>query len=478
MKAHRGGGRTGPVAAAQVVKTAGEKRYTLCVVYPVNKADVAVAADGWRDFAGPDAIEDAAWSYLRKGGQVGLWHLDGTEGAGQVVESYIHRSGDWVIKAADGSTQTVHDGDWLAGIQWDEPGWQLIKQGKLTGLSMQGVATRRMPTPEALAGLRKSGKDRMEKALRKAARKAVKEQTGPLAREAKALRKRVSVIERSGPVCVRGHANRPGARFCATCGAPVGGVAVDKSVAAVEAPRQLDLIRKARSSDPATRDAALSKIMAEHGPDVAARVVSGDLTVRELAGAIAKATAEAQQAEQGNRRCRTCGGRGRLLHPVTGEKSRRCDACHGTGVLSAGEVPDAPDAGGAARDAAKAAHGDIDALGKLIGQVGPIVAARLLSGESVSAEEFARGYVSAGRARQSAAAGQTPRVPQATHMIRPFDFTRGPLAVGQSRAAPGSQWPGAGGQRDWYGPGSGIRPDPGSAPYPQAGLAGSNRPGL
>jgi hypothetical protein len=70
---------------------------------------VAVAADGCRDFAGPDAVEDAAWNYLSKGG-IGLWHQNGTDDAGQCVESYIWRGESWVIKAADGPTQAVHPG--------------------------------------------------------------------------------------------------------------------------------------------------------------------------------------------------------------------------------------------------------------------------------------------------------------------------------------------------------------------------------
>lgn len=322
-----------------------------------------------------------------------------------------------------------------------------------------------------------------QQVIRKAAKRAVKARAGELRREAEDLRKRVARVEKSGgPKCGScGKRNRPGAAYCQECGRGVAGVGLVKSSgAAVDVAREVDLIRKARSSDPATRDAALGKLMERHGPDVAARVIDGSLTVRELAGSLVKAEADAREAEH-QRPCKTCNGTGRLKHPSSGKPSRKCPACDGTGRLAAGEVPDATDAGGVAklaRLAAKALSGDQDALGQLIGQVGPVIAARVLSGESVSAEEFARGYVSAGRARLSAAPDQRPRVPQATHVIRPGDFTRGPLPPPQSRPAPGSQWPGGGGQADWYGGGAGVQPDAGSAPYPLPGLAASTRPGL
>jgi Putative phage serine protease XkdF len=480
MKAHGVGHRAGPIAAARVVKTTGEKRYTLALVYPVNRADISVAADGWRDFAGPDAVEQAAWSFMKSGQRVGLWHLpgDATEGAGTVVESYIHRSGPWVIKAADGSQQTISDGDWLAGIIWDEPSWQLIKQGKLTGLSMQGTATRRMPTPEALAGLRKMREQEdMVKSLKKAVRKVVDARAVELRQEADALREQIARVARSGPVCERGHANRPGARYCVSCGEPVGMVAKAASVVAAGLPRQADLVAKARDrSDPEGQVRALGAMFEREGPDAVVRALGGSYSYWDGAVAVlAKTEAAARDAEH-QRPCKTCRGTGRLRHPYSGNPSKKCPACDGTGTLAAGEVPDAPDVQKLARLAVKALGGDQEAMGQLIGQVGPVIAARVLSGESVSAADFTRGFVSAGRARLSAAPGQEPRVPQPSHIVRPSDFTRGPLTTGQQRPAPGSQWPGSGGQSDSYRGGPGIRPDVGSAPFPLPGLAASSRP--
>ena len=140
--------------AGIVVKSEEEQRYTLTVAYPANKPDVATAQDGFRDFASPQAVEKAAWAYLRKSPNVGLWHQAGTDGSGSVCESYIYRGPDWKISAADGSEQVIKAGDWLMGIIWDEKTWPLVKQGLIGGVSPQGRAKRRTPTPEAVASLR------------------------------------------------------------------------------------------------------------------------------------------------------------------------------------------------------------------------------------------------------------------------------------------------------------------------------------
>jgi hypothetical protein len=138
----------GQSVAGLLVKAEEERRYTLTVAYPADKADVTVAADGHRDFASKAAVEDAAWNFM-KSPQIGLWHADGTEGAGQVVESYIYRGADW-----DVGGQVVKAGDWLLGVVWTPETWALVKEGKIGGVSMQGGARRRKPTAEAIAALR------------------------------------------------------------------------------------------------------------------------------------------------------------------------------------------------------------------------------------------------------------------------------------------------------------------------------------
>jgi len=140
--------------AGMVVKSEEEQRYTLTVAYPANKADVGVAQDGFRDYASANAVEKAAWTYLRKSPNVGLWHQDGTDGSGEVCESYIYRGPDWTVSAADGSQQVIKSGDWLMGIIWSESSWPLVKQGLIGGVSPQGKAKRRTPEPGSIANLR------------------------------------------------------------------------------------------------------------------------------------------------------------------------------------------------------------------------------------------------------------------------------------------------------------------------------------
>ena len=140
--------------AGVVIKSQDEQLYTLCVAYPAEKADVAVAQDGFQDFASKAAVEKAAWSYLTKSPEVGLWHRDGTDGSGRVCESYIYRGPDWTVTAADGSEQLIKAGDWLMGIIWGEESWTAIKEKRIGGVSPQGRAKRRVPDAADVANLR------------------------------------------------------------------------------------------------------------------------------------------------------------------------------------------------------------------------------------------------------------------------------------------------------------------------------------
>ncbi len=140
-------------AECQVIKATVEQRYTLGIAYPAMKTDVAVAQDGHRDFVSAEALEKCAWSWMAKNRDIGLFHQDGTEGHGTVVESYIWRADPWVIKAADG-TQTVNLGDWLLGVQWDDHGWDLVKAGLVRGWSPEGRARRSIPDAARLSELR------------------------------------------------------------------------------------------------------------------------------------------------------------------------------------------------------------------------------------------------------------------------------------------------------------------------------------
>jgi hypothetical protein len=154
----------GETISARLVKSEAERRYSLHVVYPADKADIAKAQDGHRDFASKAVVEDAAWNYMRNHRQVGAFHTEEQAagagavlkqtGAAEVVESYIYRGPDWKLTAADGSEQVVKSGDWLAGFIWTPEDWRLLQDGRIGGVSVEGAARRRAPSAEAIANLR------------------------------------------------------------------------------------------------------------------------------------------------------------------------------------------------------------------------------------------------------------------------------------------------------------------------------------
>jgi hypothetical protein len=120
-----------------LVKSLGEKRYTLTVAYPAD------TVDGHGEFIKAQNLEPLAWDYLTKHRQIGLYHADNEIGHGQVVESYIWRGDPWTVEAADGTTQVVKSGSWLLGVIWSPTAWRLIKTGQIAGMSIQGRAKRR-----------------------------------------------------------------------------------------------------------------------------------------------------------------------------------------------------------------------------------------------------------------------------------------------------------------------------------------------
>lgn len=145
----------GPHAAdVTVVKAIDEQRFLLTVAYPAMKADVGVAQDGHRDFAPADVVERAAHNFMLKGAKLGMWHEDGHDDCAEVVESYIWRADPWVVKAEDGSTQTIMPGDWLVGSILSEESWAMYKSGTIGGVSPQGRAQRKIPSADSLAQLR------------------------------------------------------------------------------------------------------------------------------------------------------------------------------------------------------------------------------------------------------------------------------------------------------------------------------------
>lgn len=153
----------GETISTRLVKSVPERRYTLCVIYPADKADIGKALDGHRDFASKAVVEDAAWNYMRQHGAVGVAHTPEhaaglgvafkADGAAEIVESYIYRGPDWPIDVG-GQEYLIKEGDWLGGFIWTPEAWADIQAGKLGSVSVEGGVKRRKPSPEAVANLR------------------------------------------------------------------------------------------------------------------------------------------------------------------------------------------------------------------------------------------------------------------------------------------------------------------------------------
>lgn len=69
---------------------------------------------------------------------------------------------------------------------------------------------------------------------------------------------------------------------------------------------------------------------------------------------------------------------------------------------------------------------------------------------SITPGAFHRPYITGGRAKQSAAAGQKPRIPLASHVPSPDDFRRPLITAGREAASPGSKPSGVGKNRMYY----------------------------
>jgi len=259
-------------------------------------------------------------------------------------------------------------------------------------------------------------------------------------------------------------------RYCWNCGQPLSARAA-KSAAVAKA--AVPVMREAVSAGnaaagraaylagqyrfPEHRDRALAALVSEFGAERAADLIAGNVTAEALGARVAKAA-----AADGLSRCGTCSGSGRLLHPASGQPSRTCPSCLGSGEWTpGGDDADITDADrdliiGYGTQARAGGEHAASAIGYLAAMLGPDVAAHLVNGTPVTPAAMRRGYIEAARAHAAAVPGQEPRIPDAARAARASDFRRPPITVRQSRPAPGSTWPGQGGQQDHYGPGPGI----------------------
>lgn len=121
-----------------------ERRFILGLAYQAGRDPrIAKGADGARDFFTADELEEACWSFLPNGGEVGLFHLDGSVGHFSTRENCIYRGPDW----DQGNGLVIKRGDWLIGGICDEIAWDLVKTRRVTGFSPQGAARRHRYLP-------------------------------------------------------------------------------------------------------------------------------------------------------------------------------------------------------------------------------------------------------------------------------------------------------------------------------------------
>lgn len=126
----------------EIVKaeTRGELRYTLGVVLAPD------TVDSQGDTYTAETVRAAAWDYLQKSRVVGIQHKEDAAGRAVLVESFI------APIDLDLGGRVVKAGTWLAGHHWpDDTLWAAVKAGKMTGLSIGGIA-QRIPVDEAEEG--------------------------------------------------------------------------------------------------------------------------------------------------------------------------------------------------------------------------------------------------------------------------------------------------------------------------------------
>ncbi len=132
--------------AGPVIKADEARRYTLMPLYPASPdAPTAAHLDAHGDFATADDVQAAVWDYVRKGDRtIRDQHRDGTA-IGECVElmCWPHEVTVPMTKT-DGTTveKTFGAGTAFMGVVWNDTGWEDVKKGRKTGLSLGGVATR------------------------------------------------------------------------------------------------------------------------------------------------------------------------------------------------------------------------------------------------------------------------------------------------------------------------------------------------
>ncbi len=106
------------------------------VAYPASNPDHPVG-DAHSDWMRPEELAKTAWRALGKKISVGEMHRPGSDGAGEIIESFISP----VAFSMEGphGREKVGPGDWVVGIRWSDKVWPKVRDGIYRGLSIQGL---------------------------------------------------------------------------------------------------------------------------------------------------------------------------------------------------------------------------------------------------------------------------------------------------------------------------------------------------
>lgn len=123
------------VQSDEIVKRNDEKQIAYSIVLKADRPDLE------KDTFPSEVIEKAAHEFMVKSQDINLEHEFDTDKV-QIVESFISPS-DFNFNGTD-----VQKGDWVMATKFlDDKLWQLAKEGKLSGFSIEGTA-RKIPASE------------------------------------------------------------------------------------------------------------------------------------------------------------------------------------------------------------------------------------------------------------------------------------------------------------------------------------------
>lgn len=138
-----------------ILKASDKARYTFSLVYKASEPEAPVE-DAHGEFATEAGLREAQWDYVSAGDrsiyvQHGLVPGLGYRRAGQwvdlvcwpyPVETELLLPDEATGKLEKGGPQAIPAGSLFMGIRWEPWAWELVKAGKIRGLSFAGRAKR------------------------------------------------------------------------------------------------------------------------------------------------------------------------------------------------------------------------------------------------------------------------------------------------------------------------------------------------